>query len=227
MRPYGGTERTALPPRTGCVDPSQAAGLAPATGASPLRDSAGFRPDFAEPGPPRHETGALAPYPTARWASIAEPLVGPLRPFPLRSEARGALTRIGVRTAPLPWACGARVRQQSRRGRRWGRAPVPAIPPSPSRRSRTRSSTATPRCLPGGARPGLPSRTGPSASSSSVPSPRTSAPGCRTSSSVRTRTTSRTRRPSSASSSSPNSGRPSCCPWSVACWPTRWTASAS
>src|SRR5260370_42197488 len=25
----GGTERTALPPRTGCVDPSQAAGLAP------------------------------------------------------------------------------------------------------------------------------------------------------------------------------------------------------
>ena len=98
---------------------------------------------------------------------------------------------------------------------------------SPSRRLRTRSSTATVPSPPTRARRGRHCDTAPSASSSWAPSRRTSAPGCRTWSSAPTPTTSPTRAPSSASSSSPSSARPWSCPWSAACWPTRSTVSAS
>ena len=96
-------------------DTGQASGLAPVAGASPLRDSAGIRPDFAETVPPRHRAGAArtvahrrtpgvwgAPRPTAasmpRGAGRAAPpganrRSGAERTFPLRG--RGARTGAG------------------------------------------------------------------------------------------------------------------------------------
>ena len=111
MRPIRhpmGIERTALPPRTGCVDPSQAAGLAP------MRE-----PHHCGTAPDSDRTSLILGHPGTRpgHATVAQRVERTCRPAAARRGSLCPRRHDGPGPSPLRWACAGGPTRAGRRRR--------------------------------------------------------------------------------------------------------------